>query len=234
MIPGFDWIDNIHGGSWKALINGYLPVIALLGIILLLPLIFQAIARFYEKRKTLSGVEDCESLSFCDLKFLAKAIIIYFSLLSRFVLHAAIVGRYFYYQLANIYITVTAGALWTSAAEIIDHPQQLLFILGETLPKLAGYFISLLLTKTLAGLPMVLLRLGALSRMLFLRSCFNKQRLTQRELNEVYRKQPIMYGWEVSDFTADVLPKVVNRVMYSRKLLFLLPHSQLSTRHNSL
>mmetsp|Transcript_10769 Transcript_10769/g.23042 ORF Transcript_10769/g.23042 Transcript_10769/m.23042 type:complete len:1479 (+) Transcript_10769:104-4540(+) len=166
MIPGFDWIDNIHGGSWKALINGYLPVIALLGIILLLPLIFQAIARFYEQRKTLSGVED------------------------------SIVGRYFYYQLANIYITVTAGALWTSAAEIIDHPQQLLFILGETLPKLAGYFISLLLTKTLAGLPMVLLRLGALSRMLFLRSCFNKQRLTQRELNEVYRKQPIMYGWE--------------------------------------
>ncbi len=127
-----------------------------------------------------------------------KSILSYFSFLFTFVLYPAIVGRYFYYQLANIYITVTAGALWTSAAEIIDHPQQLLFILGETLPKLAGYFISLLLTKTLAGLPMVLLRLGALSRMLFLRSCFNKQRLTQRELNEVYRKQPIMYGWEVS------------------------------------
>lgn len=105
---------------------------------------------------------------------------------------------YFYYQLANIYITVTAGALWTSLAEIIDHPQQLLLILGETLPKLAGYFISLLITKTLAGLPMVLLRIGALSRMMFLRSCFNKRRLTQRELNEVYRKQPILYGWEVS------------------------------------
>lgn len=100
-------------------------------------------------------------------------------------------------KLANIYITVTAGALWTSLAEIIDHPQQLLLILGDTLPKLAGYFISLLITKTLAGLPMVLLRIGALSRMMFLRSCFNKRRLTQRELNEVYRKQPILYGWEV-------------------------------------
>ena len=32
--------------------------------------------------------------------------------------------------------------------------------------------------------------------MIFLRSCFNKKRLTQRELNEVYRKQPIYYGWE--------------------------------------
>ena len=83
-------------------------------------------------------------------------------------------------------------------AEIIDHPSSVLLILGETLPKLAGYFISLLITKTLAGLPMVLLRFGALSRMAFLRSCFNKQRLTQTELNEVYRKQPINYGWEVS------------------------------------
>jgi hypothetical protein len=165
-IPGLDWIADIHGGSYRALINGYLPVITLLGLILLLPIIFKAVAEGYEKRKTFSGVED------------------------------SIANRYFYYQLANIYITVTAGALWTSLAEIIDHPQQLLLILGETLPKLAGYFISLLITKTLAGLPMVLLRIGALSRMMFLRSCFNKRRLTQRELNEVYRKQPILYGWE--------------------------------------
>mmetsp|Transcript_16842 Transcript_16842/g.36372 ORF Transcript_16842/g.36372 Transcript_16842/m.36372 type:complete len:1185 (+) Transcript_16842:163-3717(+) len=166
LIPGFEWVAEIHGGTWSPLINGYLPVITLLGLILILPLIFQWVATSYEKRKTLSGVQN------------------------------SIVGRYFYYQLANIYITVTAGALWTSLAAIIDHPQQLLVILGETMPKLAGYFISLLLTKTLAGLPMVLLRFGALSRMMFLKSCFNKKRLTQRELNEVYRKQPIYYGWE--------------------------------------
>jgi hypothetical protein len=166
-IPGLDWITDVHGGQYRPLINGYLPVITLLGLILLLPIIFKWVAEAYEKRKTFSGVED------------------------------SVANRYFYYQLANIYITVTAGALWTSLAEIIDHPQQLLLILGETLPKLAGYFISLLITKTLAGLPMVLLRIGALSRMMFLRSCFNKKRLTQRELNEVYRKQPILYGWEV-------------------------------------
>ena len=166
MIPGLEWVGQIRGGRFTSLINGYLPVITLLGLILLLPLIFQWVATSYEKRKTLSGVQN------------------------------SIVGRYFYYQLANIYITVTAGALWTSLADIIDHPQNLLVILGKKLPQLAGYFISLLLTKTLAGLPMVLLRIGALSRMIFLKSCFNKKRLTQRELNEVYRKQPIYYGWE--------------------------------------
>ncbi|KAL7554625.1 hypothetical protein ACHAWF_018127 [Thalassiosira exigua] len=166
LIPGFEWVGKVHGDKLKPLINAYLPVITLLGLILILPLIFQLVATSYEKRKTLSGVQN------------------------------SIVGRYFYYQLANIYITVTAGALWTSLADIIDHPQQLLVILGESLPKLAGYFISLLLTKTLAGLPMVLLRAGALSRMMFMRSCFNKRRLTDRELREVYRKQPLFFGWE--------------------------------------
>eukprot|EP00986_Skeletonema_menzelii_P015870 scaffold12865_cov152-Skeletonema_menzelii.AAC.7 len=165
-IPGMEWIATVHNGAYKALINGYLPVVVLLSLICLLPFVFDAIATHYEKRKTFSGVE------------------------------SSIVGRYFYYQLANIYITVTAGALWTSLGAIIDHPQHLLFILGNTLPKLAGYFISLLLTKTLAGLPIVLLRFGALSRMTFLNSCFNRKRLTQRELDEVHRKQPIYYGWE--------------------------------------
>ena len=165
-IPGLEWIATIHDGAYKALINGYLPVVVLLSLICILPFVFDAIATYYEKRKTFSGVE------------------------------ISIVGRYFYYQLANIYITVTAGALWTSLGAIIDHPQHLLYILGNTLPKLAGYFISLLLTKTLAGLPLVLLRFGALSRMTFLKSCFNRRRLTQRELDEVHRKQPIYYGWE--------------------------------------
>jgi hypothetical protein len=40
------------------LINGYLPVITLLGLILLLPIIFKWVAEAYEKRKTFSGVED--------------------------------------------------------------------------------------------------------------------------------------------------------------------------------
>lgn len=52
----------------------------------------------------------------------------------------------FYYYVEVLYsaniilLLLTAGAIWTSLAEIIDHPQKLLVILGETLPKLAGYF----------------------------------------------------------------------------------------------
>ena len=100
-------------------------------------------------------------------------------------------------QLANIYITVTAGSLWTSLADILERPSNVLHLLGESLPTVNGYFVSLLVTKILAGLPIVFLRVGALSRMVFLRALFSKKKLTQRELDAVYRPDNVMYGWEV-------------------------------------
>jgi hypothetical protein len=72
LIPGLEWVGQIHGGRLKPLINGYLPVITLLGLILLLPLLFNWVATSYEKRKTLSGVQN------------------------------SIVGRYFYYQVNQL------------------------------------------------------------------------------------------------------------------------------------
>ncbi len=68
LIPGFEWVGQIAVGAWKPFVNDYLPVITLLGLILLLPVLFTWIATEYEKRKTISGVQN------------------------------SIVGRYFYYQ----------------------------------------------------------------------------------------------------------------------------------------
>jgi hypothetical protein len=44
-----------------------------------------------------------------------------------------------------------------------------------------------LVTKILAGLPMVLLRSGALVRMMVLRTLLSEKNLTQRQLDSVYR-----------------------------------------------
>jgi len=165
-LPGMDWILDYDNGSLKLFINSYLPVVALLGLILLLPIIFQWVATFYEKRKTQSDVQQ------------------------------SLVGRYFYYQLANIYISVTAGSLLKSAADIIARPSAGLEILGNSLPTVVGYFIALIITKILAGLPMVILRLGALSRYLLLRLITREQYLTQMELDQVHRAEPCLYGWE--------------------------------------
>jgi hypothetical protein len=99
-IPGLEWVSDFDEGRLKLLINAYLPVLALLAIIMILPIVFEAIAIRYEKRKTISDV------------------------------NRSVVSRYFYYQLANIYISVTAGSIWMSASEIIDRPSAGLEILG--------------------------------------------------------------------------------------------------------
>jgi Calcium-dependent channel, 7TM region, putative phosphate len=183
-LQAFRWILSIHGGKFTNLVNGYLPVVALLALIIILPVIFQIVALKYERRKTRSDVQ------------------------------ASMLGRYFYYQLATIYITVTAvrlafpgwsrthaslhiqGVLWKTLADILDHPSRVFTLFGESLPDMVGYFVALLVTKTLAGLPMIFLRCGALSRMLFLKMASNSSKLTQRELDAIYRQENVQYGWE--------------------------------------
>ncbi len=55
-MPGLAWILDDDQENIRTLINSYLPVVALLTIILILPYIFEAVAIYYEHRKTLSDV----------------------------------------------------------------------------------------------------------------------------------------------------------------------------------
>jgi len=164
-LTGWDWLSNI-GGEHTAFINGYLPVVSLLGIIMLLPVIFRWIAENYENRKTKSGVE------------------------------SSILVRFFYYQLANIYITVSAGSIWDALYKIVDHPGNAFAILSASFPSVVGYFVSLLMTKTLAGLPIVMLRVTDLGRYLFYKLCFRERKMTQRELDNIYKPAMLQYGYE--------------------------------------
>lgn len=165
-IPGFHWMNSFNGGPFSSIINGYLPVVALLTIIGVLPFVFKTIAEKYEFKKTQSDVEQ------------------------------SILARFYYYQLANIYITVTAGSIWTALGAMIDHPGSVLEILGRSLPTVVGYFLTFIMTKTLAGLPLVMLRPFALIRMITLRLCFWEKYLTQREVKEVYKTHSLAYGCE--------------------------------------
>lgn len=99
-------------------------------------------------------------------------------------------------KMLNLMDVTVQGALWRSLADIIDHPSSLFKLLGQSLPDMVGYFVALLVTKTLAGLPMIFLRVGALSRMMFLRMASNSSKLTQRELDAIYRQENVQYGWE--------------------------------------
>lgn len=185
-VPGLSWLQDLGGGQLTTFVNGYLPVVALLTIIGILPSLFKKIAYTFESRKTQSDVQN------------------------------SILGRYFYYQvnstlfairfnlksltllfllkLANIYITVTSGSIWMAFSTIVDHPGAIFEILGRSLPTMVGFFVSLLMTKTLAGLPMVMLRIPALLRKVMIRLFFRQKFLTEREIDEVYKKESLQSG----------------------------------------
>jgi len=148
-------------------VNGYLPVAALLALTMILPVIFELLAMKYERRKRLSDVQN------------------------------SMLGRYFYFQVLNLYISVTAGSVWKSLSDIIDHPTSVLSILGESMPFMVGYFVSVLVTKVFVGLPTIFLRSGALSKMVLRRMLSLTSKLTQRELDEMYSPENILYGWEI-------------------------------------
>ena len=127
------------------------------------------------------------------------------------------------FQLANIFITVTAGSILDSLGEIVEHPSNILAILGKSLvsklslsflvhlgvhklhsslplqPNVVGYFATFIMTKILAGLPMILLRIGPLLRMVFIKLCFREKYLTAAEMQEAYypeKYSQLWYGWE--------------------------------------
>ena len=141
-----------------------------MGLILLLPIAFEKLAKGYELRKSKSDIE------------------------------LSVMRRYFIYLLANIYVTVTSASIWDALSEIIDDPSDTFDILGESLPKVVGYFVSFILTKILLGLPSTLMRWGPLSRYLVLRIFFDEKFMSQRELDGVYAKQNFYYGREVRNY----------------------------------
>lgn len=81
----------------------------------------------------------------------------------------------------------------------MEHPSNILAILGKSLPNVVGYFITFIMTKILAGLPMILLRIGPLCRMVFIKLFFHEKYLTQKEINDAYypeKYSQLWYGWE--------------------------------------
>ena len=81
----------------------------------------------------------------------------------------------------------------------MDHPGSIFEILGKSIPNLVGFFVTLLVTKTLVGLPTVMLRITQLLRQIALRVLFRQKLMTQRELDEVYKRDTLLGGWRYPD-----------------------------------
>ena len=117
----------------------------LLALLAVLPVIFDVIARSYEGLKLESEIQN------------------------------SIMTRYFYYQLANVFVSVYAGSIITALHQILDSPSSLLSILGSTLPVSVFIFANLVIVKTFTALPIEMLRLWPLAQIVSLKLCMNKE-----------------------------------------------------------
>ena len=133
------WISTYRNTVAYQVLNGYLAVALLLVLLSILPVIFDLIARYYEGLKLESEIQN------------------------------SIMTRYFYYQLANVFVSVGLGSLASSIHLIIENPSSVLSILGSSLPSLSVYFTNLLIVKTFTAMPLELLRVWPLLQILQVR-----------------------------------------------------------------
>ena len=146
------WINTYRNTVAYEVLNNYLAVALLLVLLSLLPMIFDLIARSYEGLKLESEIQN------------------------------SIMTRYFYYQLANVFVSVGLGSLASSLHLIILNPSSILSILGTSLPSLSIYFTNLVIVKTFTAVPLELLRIYPLLQMLSVRMCLDRNKCTIREL----------------------------------------------------
>ncbi|CAM9922196.1 unnamed protein product [Discosporangium mesarthrocarpum] len=75
----------------------------------------------------------------------------------------SVLSRYFYFQVINVFLVTTiVGTLTDTLEEIINTPSKVFTLLGESLPKVTGFFCEYILIKMLFGQWIELSRLIAL------------------------------------------------------------------------
>ena len=107
-----------------------LSVFILLGCLIVLPFIFDMLARYYECRKLESEIQ------------------------------STIMTRYFYYQVVNIYVTVALQNVHVNdmIVTVLRNPQTFITLLGQTIPAVSLYFCNLVIVKIFTAIPLELLR----------------------------------------------------------------------------
>ena len=100
----------------------YLPSMLQLGLLALIPVIVQASAIHVEGYQSMTEVQE------------------------------VVTSRYFYFQIANIFVSIGAGSFSTYFTQIIYNPSDIPVYLAEAFPLVAAYFIEFIIIKTCFGL----------------------------------------------------------------------------------
>lgn len=92
--------------------------------------------------------------------------------------------RFFSYQIANVYLILLAGSIFGALSDVISDPTSVVGQLAASLPGVSTFFLNLMLTFLLSGVPLSLLRIGPAAIYKLYRLCFNERKLTRRVLIE--------------------------------------------------
>ncbi|CAE7036136.1 pde-4 [Symbiodinium natans] len=132
----FTYMEN-HFQVGYSMLVGYLPVIALLVLLLILPCALEFISVVIEGRR--SKIEVALSVS----------------------------GRNFWFQFFSLWLTVFSSSLSSSVQEILEHPACIASILGSSIPQVSVYFTTFVIARIGISLPLLLLRMDAVMSLLF-------------------------------------------------------------------
>mmetsp|Transcript_14184 Transcript_14184/g.21223 ORF Transcript_14184/g.21223 Transcript_14184/m.21223 type:complete len:407 (-) Transcript_14184:91-1311(-) len=148
------------------LFNDYMAVAILLCLLAVLPLIFDFVARQYERLRTENDIQK------------------------------SIMGRYYYYMLANVYINVTADTIFRSMETLVRNPGDILEILGESLPNVSAFFASMIILYTFVGLMVEFIRAWPMVCFYSVTMFTDKRKCTRRQLRTgAFAAARMLYGW---------------------------------------
>jgi hypothetical protein len=137
-----------------SLLQGQLPVIALIVFISLLPVIFTAVAVKVEGRKSLLDIR------------------------------SQVFDWFFFYQLANVYLMLLAGSVFGALTDVLDNPVSIVGVLAGALPTVSTFFINFMLTALLSGVPLMMLRIGPIVIFKLYIKILDPRKITRREFVE--------------------------------------------------
>ncbi|KAH8082136.1 hypothetical protein JL720_8663 [Aureococcus anophagefferens] len=162
--------DNNTTNYWLSycyeLMQAYAPILLVNLILCILPFILMFIGKYYERFKFTSEVQQ------------------------------TVFRRYLMFELANIWLALVSGTIWTLLELLAEEPVTVLEYIALIMPQAAVYFVEMIIMKLMLVLPFEISRLWPWFRIEFVRRSF-KDRLTDRDLTKgAFEPPEFRYGFQ--------------------------------------
>ena len=73
-----------------------------------------------------------------------------------------LIPRSFLYNIVNVYLMLLAGSLFNALSDAIARPSSIILLAGSALPSVSIFFINVVISQLMLGVPLSLLRIGPL------------------------------------------------------------------------